>query len=67
MYVFADKGVKLVYDPLRVYRIRGIFEAGKHVDSTYGVSMFRIRGARVEEAVGAKIFKVGESAPTGKP
>ena len=58
VYVFADKGLKLLYDPLRVYRVRGIFEAGKHVDSTYGVSMFRIRGARVEEAVGAKIFRV---------
>ena len=67
VYVFADRGLKLVYDPLRVYRVRGLFEAGKHVDSTYGVSMFRIRGARVEEAVGAKIFKVGESAPAGKP
>jgi hypothetical protein len=44
--------------PLRVYRVRGTFEAGKQVDSTYGVSMFRIRGARVEEAVGAKIFRV---------
>jgi hypothetical protein len=30
--------------------------------------MFRIRGARVEEAVGAKIFKVGETpAPATKP
>jgi hypothetical protein len=67
VYVFADRGLKLVYDPLRVYRVRGLFEAGKHVDRTYGVSMFRIRGARVEEAVGAKIFKVGESAPAGKP
>ena len=58
VYVFAAKGLKLAYDPLRVYRVRGTFEAGKQVDSTYGVSMFRIRGARVEEAVGAKIFRV---------
>jgi hypothetical protein len=30
--------------------------------------MFRIREARVEEAVGAKIFKVDDrSAPGGKP
>jgi hypothetical protein len=68
VYVFAAKGLKLVYDPLRVYRVRGVFEAGKDVDRTYGVSMFRIRGARVEEAVGAKIFKVGETpTPATKP
>src|SRR6202008_3567936 len=67
VYVFAASGLKLVYDPLRVYRVRGVFEAGKHVDRTYGVSMFRMRGARVEEAVGAKIFKVGETTPATKP
>jgi hypothetical protein len=68
VYVFAARGLKLVYDPLRVYRVRGIFEAGKQVDIAYGISMFRIRGARVEEAVGVKIFKVGESgAPATKP
>ena len=60
VYVFAAKGLKLLYDPLRVYKIRGVFEAGKQVDTTYGVSMFRIRDARVEEAVGARIFKVGD-------
>jgi hypothetical protein len=32
-------------------------------DPTYGPSLFRVRNARVVEAVGAKIFKVGE---TGK-
>jgi hypothetical protein len=68
VYVFAAKGLKLLYDPLRVYRIRGVFEAGKQVDTTYGVSMFRIRDARVEEAVGAKIFKLGDdTAPAAKP
>jgi hypothetical protein len=68
VYVFAAKGIRLLYDPLRVYKIRGLFEAGKHVDSTYGVSMFRIREARVEEAVGARIFKVGDgSAPPATP
>jgi len=68
VYVFGAKGVKLPYDPLRVYKIRGVFEAGKQVDRTYGVSMFRVRDARVEEAIGAKIFKVGESAaPAAKP
>jgi len=67
VYVFAAKGLKLLYDPLRVYKIRGVFEAGKQVDTTYGVSMFRIRDARAEEAVGAKIFKVGEgTAPAAK-
>jgi hypothetical protein len=68
VYVFGAKGVKLPFDPLRVYKIRGVFEAGKQVDRTYGVSMFRVRDARVEEAVGAKIFKVGDSpAPAAKP
>ena len=47
IYVFAARGVKLLYDPLRVYRVRGRFEAGKQVDPSYGVSMFRIRDARV--------------------
>jgi len=60
VYVFAAKGLRLLYDPLRVYKVRGVFEAGKQVDTTYGVSMFRIRDARVEEAVGATIFKVGD-------
>jgi hypothetical protein len=68
VYVFAAKGIRLLYDPLRVYKIRGLFEAGKHVDSTYGVSMFRIREARVEAAVGARIFKVGDGpAPPATP
>jgi hypothetical protein len=58
VYVYAAKGLSLRYDPLRVYRVRGVFEAGHQVDRTYGVSMFRMRDARVEEAVGAPIFKV---------
>jgi hypothetical protein len=33
-------------------------------DPVYGPSLFRVRNARVEEAVGAKIFKVGDT--TGK-
>lgn len=61
--MFTAKGVRIVYDPLRVYRVRGRFEAGKQVDPTYGVSMYRVRDARVELAVGAKIFRVGESSP----
>jgi len=68
VYVFGAKGVKLPFDPLRVYRVRGVFEVGKQVDRAYGVSMFRVRDARVEEAIGAKIFKVGETAaPAAKP
>jgi hypothetical protein len=68
VYVFAAGGLKLLYDPLRVYRVRGLFEAGKHVDASYGVSMYRIRDARVEEAVGAKVFKVGDGVgPGGRP
>jgi hypothetical protein len=61
VYVFAPKGIKIVYDPLRVYKVRGVFEAGMQTDKTYGVSLFRLRNAQVEEAVGAKIFKVGET------
>ena len=60
VYVFAAKGVKILYDPLRVYKVRGVFEAGMQTDKTYGVSLFYLRHAQVEEAVGAKIFKVGE-------
>ena len=68
VYVFAPQGVKILYDPLRIYRIRGVFEAGMRADPTYGPSLFRVRNARVEEAVGARIFKVGEvPAPTAKP
>ena len=63
VYVFAAKGVRIAYDPLRVYKVRGIFEAGKAVDPTYGVSMFRVREAQVEVAVGVKIFKIGGGSP----
>ena len=63
VYVFAAKEVKLLYDPLRVYQVRGVFEAGMRSDPAYGPSLFRMRQARVEEAVGATIFKVGEAAP----
>jgi hypothetical protein len=68
VYVFAAKGAHIIYDPLRVYKVRGTFEAGMHADKEYGVSLFRLRHARVEEAVGAKIMKVEETAaaPTGK-
>jgi hypothetical protein len=52
--------VKIAYDPLRVYKVRGIFEAGLQRDTAYGISLFRMRQARVEEAIGAKIMKVEE-------
>jgi hypothetical protein len=65
VYVFATRGVNLIYDPLRVYRVRGVFEAGLTRDAVHGISLFRIRQARVEEAVGAKIMQVeGATAPT---
>ncbi len=69
VYVFAAKDVKVLYDPLRIYRVRGVFEVGMRSDPAYGPSIFRMRQARVEEAVGAPIFKVGETAPVsvGKP
>ncbi len=63
VYVHAARAVKILYDPLRVYRVRGVFEAGMRADKTYGPSLFRVRDARVEEAVGARIFKVGENVP----
>jgi hypothetical protein len=61
VYVFTAKKVNILYDPLRIYKVRGVFEAGMHSDKAYGVSLFRLRQAQVEEAVGAKIFKVGET------
>lgn len=61
VYVFAARGGKLLYDPLRVYKVRGVFEAGLKKDDVYGISLFRIHEARVEEAVGAKIMKVEEA------
>jgi hypothetical protein len=65
VYVFATRGVNLIYDPLRVYKVRGVFEAGLTRDAVYGISLFRVRQARVEEAVGAKIMKVEDApAPT---
>src|SRR5713101_3850165 len=53
VYVFAPSGVKIRDDPLRVCKVSGIFEAGMHADATYGPSLYRVRNARVEEAVGA--------------
>ena len=61
VYVYTAKGAQLFYDPLRVYKVRGLFEAGVHTDPANGVSLFRLRQAHVEEAVGAKIMKIGDT------
>jgi hypothetical protein len=68
VYVFAARADNVRYDPLRVYKVRGVFDAGLQKDNVYGISLFRIRQARVEEAVGAKIMKVGEagSSPSSR-
>jgi hypothetical protein len=61
VYVYTAKGVHLFYDPLRVYKVRGFFEAGVYTDPANGVSLFRLRQAHVEEAVGAKIMKIEDT------
>ncbi len=66
VYVYAAKGMTIPYDPLRVYKVRGVFEAGRLADRLYGISVFRVRNARVEEAIGARVFKVGEAPPAGR-
>src|SRR5262245_64177181 len=58
VYVFTAKGMQIYYDPMRVYKVRGRFDAGVHRDAVYGVSLFRLRQAQVEEAVGVKIMKI---------
>jgi hypothetical protein len=68
VYVFTAKEVKITYDPLRIFRVVGVFEAGMRTDATYGPSLFRVRNARVEEASGAKMFKTGDfPASASKP
>jgi len=68
VYVFAEKEVRITYDPLRIFKIVGVFEAGMRADATYGQSLFRVRNARVEEVLGVKIFKTDEiPAPASKP
>jgi len=64
VYVFATKPVNITYDPLRIFKIVGVFEAGMRADATYGPSLFRVRNARVEEAVGARMFKMGDFPPS---
>lgn len=60
IYVSTARGVKIFYDPLRIYKVRGLFEAGAKTDPIYGVSLFRLRQAQVEEAVGAKMIKMDQ-------
>jgi len=68
VYVFTAKEVSITYDPLRIFKIVGVFEAGMSADAIYGPSLFRVRNARVEEALAAKIFKTEEfPAPGSKP
>jgi hypothetical protein len=68
VYVYTRKEVNITYDPLRIFRVVGVFEAGMLSDATYGPSLFRMRNARVEEAVGAKIFKTADFPnPAAKP
>src|ERR1700736_2391651 len=58
----------ITYDPLRIFKIVGVFEAVMRADATYGPSLFRVRNARVEEALGAKVFKTGDfPASASKP
>ena len=65
VYVFTTKEVNITYDPLRIFKIVGVFEAGMRTDATYGPSLFRMHDARVEEASGAKIFKTADFPATG--
>jgi hypothetical protein len=65
VYVLTTKQVNITYDPLRIFKIVGVFEAGMHTDPTYGPSLFRMHDARVEEAFGAKIFKTEEFRASG--
>jgi hypothetical protein len=68
VYVFTTKEVNITYDPLRIFKIVGVFEAGMRADTTYGPSLFRVRNAHVEEALGAKMFKTEDfPAPGSKP
>jgi hypothetical protein len=68
VYVFTEKSVNITYDPLRIFKIVGVFEAGMRADATYGPSLFRMRDARVEEALGARMFKTGDfPASASKP
>ena len=66
VYVYTAKGVQLFYDPLRVYKVRGLFEAGAQTDPANGMSLFRLRQAHVEEAFGAKIMKMEDTPASAR-
>jgi len=60
VYVFTAKGVKIFYDPLRVYKVRGVLRPvctaiKRTASASFGCARPCGRGR------GAKIFKVGES------
>ena len=68
VYVFTTKPVNITYDPLRIFKVVGVFVAGMRADAAYGPSLFRVRDARVEQAVGARMFKTGDfPASASKP
>ncbi len=43
-----------------------LFEAGAHTDPANGMSLFRLRQAHVEEAVGAKIMKIEDTPASAR-
>src|SRR2546428_378816 len=47
VYVYAAKGVKILYDPLRVYKVRGAFEAGGRPVSLWVRGVVSARGRAV--------------------
>src|SRR5215216_5832653 len=49
VYVFAASAPRISFDPPKGYKVHGIFEAGLKTDHQYGMSLFRVRQARVEE------------------
>ena len=68
VYVYTAKEVNITYDPLRIFRVVGVFDAGMRKDASYGPSLFRMRDARVEEALGAKLLKTADfPSSAGKP
>jgi hypothetical protein len=67
VYVYTAKEVKITYDPLRIFKVVGVFEAGMRSDPSYGSSLFRMRDARVEEALGAKLLKTADFPNSAKP
>jgi hypothetical protein len=59
VYVFTTREVNITYDPLRIFRIIGVFEAGMRSDATYGPSLFRMHGARVRGSLRGKDLQDG--------